>query len=205
VGHFVLLVLGALVVGAIVFGAAVFIMGGDRGLTPPRPDGVPFDLPSNRPLAADDVEGLRFDTVVRGYRMSQVDEVLARVADDLDWAYTRIAQLERVNEAGRELSGDGEDADPAHDVEGPSQGVADQAQHVESPAQHVEGSAGDVEGPVRHGEGPAQDVAGPAPEALDARDGAGNSHQGAEDPQRVTQGAQEDVQAVRTGSGGRHG
>jgi DivIVA domain-containing protein len=104
VGHFVLLVLAALIVGAIVFGGAAFVLGGDRGLTPARPDGVPFDLPEGRPLAAEDVEGLRFDTVVRGYRMSQVDEVLARVADDLDWAYTRIAQLERADETVNQLN-----------------------------------------------------------------------------------------------------
>jgi DivIVA domain-containing protein len=94
VADFLLIVIAALVLAGIVFGAASFTLGRDRGLTPPRPDGVPFDLPPDRPLDRADISDLRFDTALRGYRMDQVDQLLARVADDLDFLYTRIADLE---------------------------------------------------------------------------------------------------------------
>ena len=94
VGSFLLIVIAAIILAGIVFGAAAFTLGRDRGLTPPRPDGVPFDLPPDRPLDRADVEDLRFDTALRGYRMSQVDSLLQRVSDDLDFLYARIADLE---------------------------------------------------------------------------------------------------------------
>ena len=94
VGSFLLIVIAAIIVAGIGFGAAAFTIGGDRGLTPPRPDGVPFDLPPDRPLDRADVEDLRLDTTLRGYRMSQVDLVLERVSEDFDFLYARIADLE---------------------------------------------------------------------------------------------------------------
>ncbi|WP_345727876.1 DivIVA domain-containing protein, partial [Cryptosporangium minutisporangium] len=93
-GSFLLIVVAAIVLSGIVFGAAAFTLGRDRGLTPPRPDGVPFDLPADRPLDRADVEDLRFDTAIRGYRMDQVDEILRRVADDFDFLHARIIDLE---------------------------------------------------------------------------------------------------------------
>jgi DivIVA domain-containing protein len=94
VGSFLLVVVAAIILAGIVFGAGAFTLGRDRGLTPPRPDGVPFDLPPDRPLDRADVEQLRLDTALRGYRMDQVDTVLGRMADDLDFLYARIADLE---------------------------------------------------------------------------------------------------------------
>jgi DivIVA domain-containing protein len=41
----------------------------------------------------DDLEGLRFDQVLRGYRMAQVDEVLARLRDELAGRDAEIARL----------------------------------------------------------------------------------------------------------------
>ncbi|TQS46631.1 DivIVA domain-containing protein [Cryptosporangium phraense] len=105
-GSFLLIVVAAIILAGIIFGAAAFTLGRDRGLTPPRPDGVPFDLPADRPLERADVDQLRFDTGLRGYRMDQVDDLLARIADDFDFLHTRIIDLEDQLAARR---GDGED------------------------------------------------------------------------------------------------
>jgi len=94
VGSFLLIVVAAIILSGIVFGAAAFTLGRDRGLTPPRPDGVPFDLPADRPLDRPDVEDIRFDTAIRGYRMDQVDDILHRIADDFDFLHARIIDLE---------------------------------------------------------------------------------------------------------------
>ncbi|HSS68075.1 MAG TPA: DivIVA domain-containing protein [Nocardioidaceae bacterium] len=45
-----------------------------------RPDTA---IPSGRPLTADDLREVRFSTAVRGYRMDEVDALLARLRADL--------------------------------------------------------------------------------------------------------------------------
>lgn len=45
------------------------------------------------PLHGPDVAGLRFDQVLRGYRMSQVDQVLDRLATELADRDVEIARL----------------------------------------------------------------------------------------------------------------
>ncbi|GAB96016.1 DivIVA domain-containing protein [Kineosphaera limosa] len=47
------------------------------------------------PLVGDDIAGVRFDTVLRGYRMDQVDDVLARLRDELA---RRDADIELLRE-----------------------------------------------------------------------------------------------------------
>ncbi|HET6529065.1 MAG TPA: cell division protein DivIVA, partial [Actinoplanes sp.] len=71
-GQLLLFLVVALVVAAIVFGLTVMVGGGDPGLTPVEPDGRAVPLPSDRPLAEDDILTTKFDTAIRGYRMSQV-------------------------------------------------------------------------------------------------------------------------------------
>ena len=46
-----------------------------------RPDVV---LPDDRPLGARDLRTVRFPLAVRGYRMSDVDDLLARLATELE-------------------------------------------------------------------------------------------------------------------------
>lgn len=103
----VLLLIGALVVGAIVFGVAV-LLGGD-GLDEIEPDGRSQPLPVVRPLVEDDVAAVRFDTVLRGYRMAQVDEALRRAAYDIGFKTELIEVLEAEVRALR--SGDVAEAD----------------------------------------------------------------------------------------------
>jgi DivIVA domain-containing protein len=46
-----------------------------------RPDAV---VPADRPLTGADLKAVRFSTVVRGYRASEVDALLDRLAAQLD-------------------------------------------------------------------------------------------------------------------------
>ena len=66
---------------------------------------APQDLPDldlpDRPLQPQDVERLRFSLAPRGYRMSEVDAVLDRLAAELADRDRRLAALEGGRAAGR--------------------------------------------------------------------------------------------------------
>jgi DivIVA domain-containing protein len=51
-------------------------------------------LPDDRPLARQDVDGVRFAVGMRGYRMDEVDDVLDRLAAEVDQRDATIAELE---------------------------------------------------------------------------------------------------------------
>jgi len=93
-GQLLLFIVVALVVAAIVFGVTVMVGGGDPGLTPVEPDGRALPLPSDRPLGEEDVIRTKFDTALRGYRMSQVDQALQRAAYDIGYKGELIGVLE---------------------------------------------------------------------------------------------------------------
>ena len=46
-----------------------------------RPDAL---VPADRPLTSDDLRRVRFSIAFRGYRMSEVDALLARLAEEQD-------------------------------------------------------------------------------------------------------------------------
>ena len=94
--------LGALVVGAVAFGVAVLVTGTDPGLAADEPEGSSVPLPGHRPLAENDFQSLRFDTGLRGYRMSQVDSALRRAAYDVGYKSELVAVLEAEVAAMRE-------------------------------------------------------------------------------------------------------
>lgn len=65
-------------------GIAVVASGRGAPLAPAyddRPDAV---VPVDRPLTGADLKAVRFSTVVRGYRASEVDALLDRLAAQLD-------------------------------------------------------------------------------------------------------------------------
>ncbi len=101
-GQLLLLTVGALVVGAIGFGIAVLVSGSDPGLVPVEPEGGAVPLPASRPLVESDLAAVRFDTVLRGYRMAQVDLALRRAAYDIGYKQELIGVLEAEVEALRE-------------------------------------------------------------------------------------------------------
>lgn len=75
-------VLGLLGVLAVLFVTAVLVTRGDPLLADAPPDRPDLDLPET-PLTATDVEAVRFSMAPRGYRMDEVDAVLARLAAEL--------------------------------------------------------------------------------------------------------------------------
>ncbi len=71
-------------VGLVVIGVVGAVVAGlvPSGLAPIEHDRPDPGLPEGR-LAADDVAAVRFTTAVRGYRMDEVDAVLARLREEL--------------------------------------------------------------------------------------------------------------------------
>jgi DivIVA domain-containing protein len=104
-------VVAVLVVGV----AAVLIAGRDDEMAEVYDDRPDVPLPAGRPLTAADLDGLRFSTGLRGYRMDEVDAFIARVKADL---ISREAHEARPHELGEHtgVSRDAE-ADPVTEGE----------------------------------------------------------------------------------------
>lgn len=85
-------VLGVIVV--LVAAVALAAVGGG-GLTPAGPDTNEPVVPTDRPLTSDDLARVRFRTAVHGYRMEDVDAVMASV-------YATLRSAEAGAEAGAE-------------------------------------------------------------------------------------------------------
>jgi DivIVA domain-containing protein len=88
----VVTLLGLLGVLAVLFGTAVLATRSDPLLAEAPPDRPDLELP-DPPLAAADLERVRFSMAVRGYRMSEVDAVLDRLAAELADRDRRLAEL----------------------------------------------------------------------------------------------------------------
>ncbi len=69
----------------LVMGGVALVASGRGGSMPPAYDDRPdLALPDDRPLGADDLRAVRFPLAVRGYRMSDVDALLARLATEME-------------------------------------------------------------------------------------------------------------------------
>jgi len=73
-------VLIVLVIGAV----AVVASGRGASMGPAYDDRADVALPSERPVTGEDLRALRFNTAVRGYRASEVDALIERLAAQLD-------------------------------------------------------------------------------------------------------------------------
>jgi len=91
----VVTVLALIGVVLVLFAAAVLSTREGPVLADAPPDAVHLALPPG-PLQPEDVTAVRFDMALRGYRMSEVDEVLQRLAGDLRARDERIAALEQA-------------------------------------------------------------------------------------------------------------
>ncbi len=91
----VVTVLALIGVVLVLFAAAVLSTREGPVLIDAPPDAAYPALPSG-PLRPEDLTAVRFDMALRGYRMSEVDEVLQRLADDLRARDERIAALEQA-------------------------------------------------------------------------------------------------------------
>lgn len=82
----------AAVIGLVVFLIAVFVFGRGEQMAPLSPRTSPSELPEDA-VGGDDVRRVRFGLALRGYRMSDVDWTLERLADELDRLHRRVSEL----------------------------------------------------------------------------------------------------------------
>jgi DivIVA domain-containing protein len=76
-------------------------IGGGGHMSEPAPDRPDLALPGEGLLDRDDVDRVRFSVGARGYRMDEVDDVLDRLAQEIELREQRIAELEgRAPESG---------------------------------------------------------------------------------------------------------
>jgi DivIVA domain-containing protein len=168
-GQILILLVVALVAAALVFGVVTLLTGGDQGLEPAEPDGSAVPLPVSRPLTEVDLDALRFDTAVRGYRMAQVDQALRRAAYDLGYKEELINVLEAEVAALRE--GRLEDAETLRKArESASRPAAppessSSSEEPPAPAEEEAPAAADAE----EEPAPVSVVSGPAGEKADAQ------------------------------------
>ena len=99
-------------VAAVVFLLASVVFGRGEELPPLPPGASPTRLPAAG-VTADDLSNVRFQLVLRGYKMSEVDWVLQRLGAELDDLRGRIAELEEelANERGATIAADSDDSD----------------------------------------------------------------------------------------------
>jgi DivIVA domain-containing protein len=69
-------------------------VGGGGHMSPPNPDRPDPAVPDTGLLARGDVDKVRFSVGARGYRMDEVDDILDRLAYEIDVREQRIAELE---------------------------------------------------------------------------------------------------------------
>ncbi len=103
----VLWVVWLLVVTAILVGVVLLALGRGDGLAEQELDDVVVGLPEDRQLVAADVDSVRLPLALRGYRMSDVDEVLDRLAAELAVRDATIRDLASRQSAGSSPDNDG--------------------------------------------------------------------------------------------------
>ena len=73
----------AILVVALIGGVAVVAAGRGGSMAPAYDDRADVRVPADAPLTARDLRRVRFSTAFRGYRMSEVDALLDRLAAEL--------------------------------------------------------------------------------------------------------------------------
>lgn len=106
-GTALIYLLAVLAVAAVFFMLASAVFGRGEELAPVPPGATPTWLPESD-LESADVRAVRFQQVVRGYKMSEVDWVLERLAGELDRLGAERDELRRqVTELAPAPSGSG--------------------------------------------------------------------------------------------------
>jgi DivIVA domain-containing protein len=110
-------------------------VGGGGHMSEPAPDRPDLALPRDGLLERRDVDQVRFSVGARGYRMDEVDDVLDRLAHEIEVRERRIAELEgrapEGGEEGRPTAGEGVET-PAG---APGEGYGEHpAEHVDEPS-----------------------------------------------------------------------
>jgi hypothetical protein len=78
----------------VVAAVALAVLGDGGALHDVEPDRLADRLPDNRPVSRRDLDRLRLPVTVRGYRMTDVDDILDRLGAELTERDARIAELE---------------------------------------------------------------------------------------------------------------
>jgi DivIVA domain-containing protein len=149
----------AVVIVAALGVAAVAAAGGLGGMAKePVRDIYRQDLPADRPLAAPDVQALRFGTALRGYAMGQVDDVLDRLAREISDRDALIAELRTMvglhadpGVADPTVANRGV-ADPTAEgpaAEGPAEGAPTRPQILAQGSATAESTTGEVTSDLR--------------------------------------------------------
>jgi DivIVA domain-containing protein len=84
-------------VAAVIYLLASAVFGRGEELGPLPPGASPTRLPAGD-LTGDDVRAVRFQQVVRGYKMSEVDWVLSKLGAEVDQLRARLAEVEQPAE-----------------------------------------------------------------------------------------------------------
>jgi DivIVA domain-containing protein len=118
-------------VAAAVYLLVAFVFGRSEELAPMPPGATPTRLPA-RDLTGGDVRDLRFQQTLRGYKCSEVDWALERLAAEVDALRARVDTMESAQESGQESGQEtggegGEPADAGPRTNGHPPDVADPA------------------------------------------------------------------------------
>jgi DivIVA domain-containing protein len=81
-------------VAAVVFLLASVLFGRGEELPPLPPGASPTRLPATD-VTGEDLKQVRFQMVLRGYKMSEVDWVLQRLGEEVDGLRAQVADLEQ--------------------------------------------------------------------------------------------------------------
>ena len=82
------------VVVALLAAVGWLAVGGGGHMSEPVPDRPDLALPTDRFIDAQDLDQVRFSVGARGYRMDEVDDMLDRLAREVEVREARIAELE---------------------------------------------------------------------------------------------------------------
>ncbi|GAA2694262.1 DivIVA domain-containing protein [Actinosynnema pretiosum] len=167
-------------VAAVVFLLASLLFGRGEEMAPLPPGASPTRLPADR-VTPEDVRALRFQLVLRGYKMSEVDWALGRLAGEVERLRERVAELEELVPEGALR-----DRDAAESAEiGP--GVARPEKRVAEPG--VAGTAVPESGAAEAGTVEPR-AAEPTPESAAAGTEPGGSGQAGATPGATTDPAE---------------
>ncbi|MFZ2527871.1 MAG: DivIVA domain-containing protein [Rhodococcus sp. (in: high G+C Gram-positive bacteria)] len=119
------------VVGAVLFAAASAVFGRGEALAPIPPGATATVLPADN-VTGVDVRDLRFQQVVRGYKASEVDWALDRLAREIDGLRVRLAEYESDPESP---AGDVEVVEPVSGGQVGDRQAGWDAKHVDADAE----------------------------------------------------------------------